>query len=187
VGEEIMIINPMYWIFTSVLSPAMCELIIKEGKEQPSQIGEAGGQVNLNTRRSTVGWFPKNHWVEGIMLSHMNLANQQAWGFNVNSTEQVQFTNYGIDEFYDKHIDTFALEDNMRKLSAVIQLDPPENYCGGEFIFENTANGELFSPEDFRPQGSIIVFPSILPHMVSTVTDGHRHSAVCWASGPQFR
>lgn len=177
----------MYWIFTSILSPELCEIIIKEGNQQPQEQGIAGGEINLDTRKSTVGWFPKNHWVEAIMSSHIHLANQQAWGFNIFSTEQVQFTNYGINEFYDKHIDTFALEDNMRKLSAVIQLDAPEKYLGGEFIFENTASGELFSPEDFKPQGSIIVFPSIIPHMVTSVTEGHRHSAVCWASGPQLR
>ena len=36
-------------------------------------------------------------------------------------------------------------------------------------------------------QGTIIVFPSMLPHRVTPVTEGVRYSLVQWFSGPDFR
>ena len=35
-------------------------------------------------------------------------------------------------------------------------------------------------------QGTIIIFPSMLPHRVTPVTKGVRYSLVQWFSGPDF-
>ena len=69
-----------------------------------------------------------------------------------------------------------------RKLSVVIQLSDPTTYQGGDFQFQ-----DVETPVNFRTQGSILVFPSYLPHRVTEITDGVRYSLVDWLEGPRWR
>jgi len=79
----------------------------------------------------------------------------------------------------------------IRKISLTLNLTDPEDYEGGDLKFdfgEHAKDGQRFHTcEEIRPQGSIIVFPSFLPHCVTPVTKGTRYSAVLWALGDPFR
>jgi PKHD-type hydroxylase len=76
----------------------------------------------------------------------------------------------------------------MRKLSVAIQISDPNDYDGGDFIIQKSKNSNEFTAiNEFRPRGSVIVFPSIVTHGVMPVTRGVRHSVVCWVVGPKFR
>lgn len=176
-----------YWIWPGQIDKATCELIVSQGNQLPLKEGLAGGKLNLEIRKSQIGWFPKDHWVEGVLLHHIFKANRAAWNFDLSGNESVQFTNYGHDEFYHPHLDVNEFSSIMRKVSVVLQLDPPENYKGGELLFLNERTSKYYKPAGFEVQGSIIVFPSMTWHQVTAVTSGMRHSAVMWANGPQFR
>jgi PKHD-type hydroxylase len=182
-----MLLKVPYWSFKEAVSADVCDLIIKEGRALEKQPGQAGGKVDPKVRKSEIGWFSHESWVKAIMLSHITAANNQAWGFHINNAEQVQFTHYGLNEFYDAHIDAFHLEDGMRKVSAVLQLSDPKTYDGGRLQMQDTYTGKFFEPPEFETRGSIVVFPSFLLHQVTPVTKGDRYSAVAWATGPQFR
>ena len=43
------------------------------------------------------------------------------------------------------------------------------------------------TPEGFKAQGSVLVFPSYLVHRVSEITKGTRRSLVNWIEGPRWR
>lgn len=79
----------------------------------------------------------------------------------------------------------------VRKISMTVNLTDPADYQGGDLKFdfgEHAKDGERFHIcEEIRPQGSIIVFPSFLPHCVTPVTSGTRYSAVLWALGEPFK
>lgn len=182
-----MLLRTPYWAFTAALSADVCDLIIKEGNALEKEDAQAGGKVDPKVRKSQIGWFPHDSWVKAIMLSHIHAANNQAWGFHVHNAEQVQFTHYGLNEFYDVHFDAFELGEGMRKVSAVLQLSDPKTFEGGRLKLQNTYTTDFFEPPEFEQRGSIVVFPSFLLHQVTPVTKGDRYSAVAWATGPQFR
>jgi len=178
-------LDPHYWIFPEAVDPDVCNLIIGQGKDLEAQTAIAGGKVDPDVRRSQIGWFPQDSWVQALMSDHIRRGN--AWGFILSALEQVQFTHYGHNEFYDQHMDAFKLEESMRKVSAVLQLSDPSSYEGGELLLQDTGTSEYSAEPKFKPQGSIIVFPSFLYHQVTPVTSGERFSAVAWAIGPQFK
>jgi PKHD-type hydroxylase len=180
-------LDPHYWAFPSAIPKDVCDLIVKEGNTLSFEDAQAGGRVNPKVRKSRVGWFSRDTWVQSLMMYYITTANSQAWNFIVSGVENIQFTHYGLNEFYEAHIDAFTLTDGMRKVSAVLQLCDPETYEGGRLKLQNTYSGEFFEPPEFSTQGSIIVFPSFLLHQVTPVTKGDRYSAVAWATGPQFR
>lgn len=78
----------------------------------------------------------------------------------------------------------------VRKLSLTINLNKPEDYEGGElqFDFGPHAENERFQVcDEIKPQGSMIVFPSFVPHQVTPVTRGTRFSLVLWQLGNPFK
>ena len=73
-----------------------------------------------------------------------------------------------------------------RKLSFSAQLSNSDDYEGGDLVFDLPE--ELTPAKDaMRKQGTVIIFPSFLRHMVTPVTKGERHSMVSWIEGLNFR
>lgn len=69
-----------------------------------------------------------------------------------------------------------------RKLSVIVALSNPDDYLGGEF--------EVFYSgiKSYRlPQGSMMIFPSYMPHRVKAVIYGSRKVLINFAVGPRFR
>lgn len=179
---------PHYWIRHKAVYLPMCDMALLERQYMEAKDGGIG--VNnegdpTNIRKSKISWAPPNYWLEGIMFNNMLYANREAnWNFEITSCEQVQLAEYKENCYYGWHIDTFFLNTSGtdRKLTAVVQLNDPSEYEGGQLQIEN-------SGVDYIPlqQGSIVVFPSYLKHQATEVTKGTRYSAVVWASGPAFK
>jgi len=76
----------------------------------------------------------------------------------------------------------------IRKISLTINLNTPGEYDGGDlkFDFGEHADERFYTCEEIRPQGSVIVFPSFMPHCVTPVTRGTRYSLVLWCLGRPF-
>ena len=114
----------------------------------------------------------------------MQMANDMAgWNFDVKFPQECQIGKYENGGHYNWHIDAFPPDEkNMqRKLSAVLLLNDPSEYEGGELEFEGMPEFKL------EGKGSIVVFPSLIRHRVTPVTSGTRYSATCWALGPAFK
>ena len=41
--------------------------------------------------------------------------------------------------------------------------------------------------KEFKPRGSIVIFPSFLYHRIKKVTRGERNSLVCWSLGKPWQ
>ena len=72
---------------------------------------------------------------------------------------------------------------SKRKLTMVVQLSAPGAYEGG--ALEVMPSHHVI--QACREQGSATLFPSVLLHRVTPVTEGERHSLTIWAHGPAFR
>ena len=126
---------------------------------------------------------------------HIVDRNSLTWKFNIdNGQEMFQYTEYNGDTKgrYNWHIDVGPGHTSYRKLSIVIQLSDPEEYEGGDLeIFDcwDTALDPFNFPSKAVPKskGSIVIFPSYMPHRVTPVTKGIRKSLVWWVGGDHLK
>jgi len=88
------------------------------------------------------------------------------------------------------HIPKFV--GKVRKLSLTLNLTDPNDYEGGNLLFDYGSKDEGVGQTDeeikvARKQGTIIIFPSFIKHCISPVTKGTRYSLVNWTLGRPFR
>jgi len=79
----------------------------------------------------------------------------------------------------------------IRKVSCSLLLSDPKSFEGGslDLAVPTCQNGNLvYKKITVRPMGigTLIFFPSFIPHQVNPVTKGIRHSLVIWALGPTY-
>ena len=174
-------------IHTSFFSPEQCEAIIN-ACEKPLWIqGEVNeGQIDKKLRNVRQQGLMMNEegWPHTRILELMKQANEARYKFNVSgfmNYDAPMIMEYGKGCHYDWHIDVGKSVPN-RKLSFTIQLSKPEDYEGGDLEFLGT---EVKS-NDFRQQGTCVIFPSFLAHKISKVKSGTRMSIVGWVHGPTY-
>lgn len=182
-----------YWTHTtpSLFSPTECLQIRAHALKLSAKVATVGhggrSIVDTSIRKSTVRWLNpgQSEFIDlNAKISQALLtANARNFGFDISGNLGYQFTEYALDEGYDWHTDNnyFTSEPFDRKLSLVIPLSHPDEYNGGQLLFD------LKSQPDTPGMGDMIVFPSFLRHKVEPVTSGQRFSLVTWFVGPQFR
>jgi len=208
-----MLIQNPYWYFKKAVPEDICDKIIDFGlKQQKHQAitGTYSGKKKLTdkeinelkkTRDSTVSFFSEK-WIYDIILPYIGTANQNAkWNFTTSWTEPLQFTNYGINQHYDWHCDSWLDAYNeptnpkkhgkIRKLSCILSLSNSNDYEGGDLKFwiqdkSPEEHQTRISCEEIKEKGTIVVFPSFMWHKVFPVTQGKRYTLVAWCCGDPF-
>lgn len=183
-----MTVRDNWQLFTGALSPDLCNSIIDEFKKLPESHGATFNQ-SADHRRSRVRWIQGNHDLKQILLRYANLANATTFNVDIQQEmEEMQFSEYDAEYQgkYDWHhdVDWQNPKNYDRKLSLVVQLSSHEDYEGGDFEFSEVQTPRY---DNWRQQGSILVFPSYLTHRVQEVTKGTRYSLVSWIRGPRWR
>ncbi|MEL6347034.1 MAG: 2OG-Fe(II) oxygenase [Myxococcota bacterium] len=154
--------------------------------------------VDDAVRRSRVAWLDDARVYEKI-FPYFQQANWSAgWLFHFQALERLQFTAYAVGERYGWHVDQTprpygseygAYAGLYRKLSMTVQLSSPSDYDGGILQIERGLPGEadrIRAVEEMRPRGSVVVFPSFLPHRITAVVRGERLALVTWACGRPY-
>jgi len=181
------IVTNTYWAWEGALSKEFCDFALSQVDWDAADTGtiDCDG-VQSEMRRSDVVWQPATDPLGCIAKAYMDAANFHAgWNYHLLYQENTQISRYKSDNkgHYAKHIDTDHPKDGVqRKLSISILLNDPSEFEGGELQFTDVADCKVLTK-----QGSIVVFPSFIEHVVTPVTKGVRYSAVTWASGPAFR
>ncbi len=175
-------------VHTSFFSPEQCEAIINACEKPLWLQGEVdSGQVNKKLRNVRQQGLMMNEegWPHTRILDLMKQANEVRFKFDVSgfmNYDAPMIMEYGKGCHYDWHIDVGKGVPN-RKLSYTIQLSKPEDYEGGDLEFLGTQ----IKQEEFRQQGTCIIFPSFLAHKVSKVKSGTRYAIVGWVHGPTYK
>lgn len=171
----------------NVLTKKECEDLIFFAKSMDPEEATLGKNKNLNhdIRKNKVRWLTPHKEIQDVyrkITDAIVSLNKDYFNFKLYGIyESLQFTTYGKDEKYTKHTDRL-FSSVIRKLSFSIQLTDPEKYEGGDLVLYD-ANEET---KMNRKQGTIIVFPSFLPHEVKPVIKGERDALVGWITGPNF-
>jgi hypothetical protein len=174
----------------NAISEGFCKKLIEEyakpevEKELPF-IGEGQdlvNNINLDIRNVQRLQLPLFAGIGATLTSIGLQVNHQIWQYNVTHSNQSEFLMYDIHGKYETHVDTFHQKLNeTRKLTVLAFLN--DDFEGGKFYIQN-------SHERFYPQqtpGTVIVFPSFMPHGVEPVTKGIRYSIVTWMLGEYFK
>lgn len=194
-----------FYIEKSIFSKEDCENIINYSEQNWEN-------ENLNRdfeyRKSKVKFLSPSHpevfsFINKLMPIVENIKKQKWRTFKLSRLQPMQYTTYDAPYGnYNWHTDTSDRDQPSmasRLLSFTIQLtNPLENYEGGNFeiieeLSQNFSSGKTntnwnlekkktIEHSDF-PQGSILVFPSLLGHRVTQVTKGTRKSLVGWIDG----
>lgn len=126
----------------------------------------------------------RNAWLAGILMYVAKVENLN-YGFDISALREIQITKYGIGGKYDWHHDVIPVYPCQRKLSMIIQLTDGSEYRGGDFEFRDDTIAPIAN--QLRDKGSVLIFPSMMMHRVTPVTEGVRKSLVAWVEGPAWR
>lgn len=175
---------PEQIIWEGRLTPQECDDII--GRTQGRQFHQA--EIHADTaqarayRQTEVMGLPNDDMLAAQMFSFAMFANSQArWMFDIGFIEPLQLARYTTGGHYDWHADQLVGQ-SPRKLSVVVLLSDPEDYKGGDLIFDRVSE-----KPPTRARGSVIVFPSFKQHKVTPVTEGTRYTLASWIGGPNWK
>lgn len=146
--------------------------------------GDTHNVLELKQRNTKVKAVPRNlpahTWIYERLIAQIRSVNEALYHFEIKNLTDLQILEYENTGFYNTHVDIGTGDTSRRKLSLILFLTPPNEYEGGELLLK-----PHFSPIE-RLQGSIVVFPSYIPHEIKPVTKGVRHTLVTWVLGPCF-
>jgi PKHD-type hydroxylase len=152
-----------------------------------AKVNKTGEELDKDDLRKSKIMFIKPgefDWVYTKLSEASLQANTNRFKFDVLGFQtELQLASYGLNDFFEWHMDFGAGDISNRKLSITVQLSDPDEYEGGELQF--MINQNIFTaPKD---KGTAIVFPSFALHRVQPVTKGNRMSIVGWIAGPPYK
>jgi len=176
------------WIYTDILNDDACAKLIATYDQEiieklPPVIGDGEGGINTNIRNVERVMLPVYKDIGGRLAAAGLSANNQAWKFDITHANQAEFLKYPAGGRYTTHVDSFLdpTAQDCRKLTVLAFLN--DDFEGGKFYFMQ--GSEKVYP--YQKKGTIIVFPSFIPHGVEDIISGTRYSVVCWMVGKFFR
>mgnify|MGYP006078884707 FL=1 len=179
------------WRPDAKISAEDCKSIIELYEDSPQKEATMFTGTNTDIRNGTVN-FHNEQWVYDLIWPYMQGSNINAgWDFEISAAEDYQISKYEVGDFYSTHMDCLGtnstkwiqndnsiLHNKTRKISMSLILN--DDYEGGELI--------LFDVGPMKQEvGTMIFFPSFLPHEVTPVTKGTRYSLVMWFLGNPWR
>lgn len=139
-------------------------------------------------------------WIADILEQFAKQVNFN-WGFDLTGIRQMELLDYkDRQDRYDWHTDQELLtkgnEKYHRKITIIVQLSDDDDYEGcdlqlndaelwNEHAVQNPIQGELLKHS--RQRGTIILFPSFIPHRITPLLSGNRKSLVAWVEGPVWK
>ena len=169
-------LNPSVVIVQPGLSPEACNAIdaYMMELEEYQFTGCGAHQTRELPSNKGINVFTK-------MEDVVRQVNDAVFKFDLNEGRWVWHQSYAEGGNYQLHKDTSYGQ--SRKLTAILQLSPSDAYDGGSLEI-------IPYPDKFvapRDQGTIVVFPSWIPHQVKRIFSGNRSSINMGLFGPPFR
>jgi hypothetical protein len=175
------------YVVREAVSEAFCDKLIQEYSKPevdklPPTIGGGEGTIDLDIRNVQRLQLPLYAGI-GATLTAIGLnVNHDIWKYDITHSNQSEFLMYDVKGKYETHVDTFHQHSNeTRKLTILVFLN--DDFEGGKFYIQN--GHKRTYPE--QKKGTVLIFPSFMPHGVEPITKGVRYSIVTWMVGPYFK
>ena len=157
----------------------------------PWKQSEIASGLYPSKRSSKITFIKQDSIVYKFCLHWVNAINEDNFKFDLYpffDKKKIQYSRYDVGDHYCWHMDVISRLP-QRKLSFTLTLN--DDYEGGEFEIGRYSFGDWQLKTETtiaeNKTGTLIVFPSTLPHRVKPVTKGIRKSLVGWAPGPPLR
>ena len=126
----------------------------------------------------------KNRWIFDKVAKAVSVANAVHFKYEIsNIPGSIQLIHYPSDTdvpgHYDWHVDAGPGHPATRKISFTAQLSKSSDYTGCDLVVDDHGN----KIQAFRDRGSISLFPSYMPHVVTPIESGSRYALVIWVHG----
>ncbi|AEW99775.1 JmjC domain-containing protein [Streptantibioticus cattleyicolor] len=171
------------------LSAAECDDLVAACRElpltAPTTVDETGHPSHRRAQMRHVPKGPRTAWVYRLVEEVAREAARTVYGFDLTGiTRAPQYVEYlpGNGHFHRHNDYSHDQLDSPRKITVIVQLSDPASYQGGALRMFGVETEEL--P---RERGSVLVFPSLIDHCVTPVTEGLRRALVAWVAGPRLR
>lgn len=174
-----------FWVLPRGVTDGFCDNLINEysKKETPKEEPVIGnGSVDLNIRNTQRVILPQDAGIGATLTAFGLNSNHHVWKYDITHSNQTEFLMYEPSGKYETHVDTFHQHSSeTRKLTVLAFLN--DDFEGGRFYIQN--GSDRMYP--LQEKGTLLVFPSYMPHGVEPVTKGIRYSVVTWMVGPYFK
>jgi hypothetical protein len=176
-----------HWALPNGITNGFCDNLIKEYSKpethkEPPHIGGDTGTIDLNIRNVQRVILPQNVGIGSTLTAFGLNSNHHVWKYDITHSNQTEFLMYEPSGKYETHVDTFHQHSSeTRKLTVLAFLN--DDFEGGRFYIQN--GSERSYP--LQEKGTLLVFPSYMPHGVEPITKGVRYSVVTWMVGPYFK
>lgn len=129
---------------------------------------------------------PDNKWIFEKVIRAVKTLNDEHFKYDITGIMGgLQLIHYRSDTdvkgHYDWHVDAGNGKTATRKISFTAQLSDPSTYEGCDLIVNDHCN----EVQAVRERGSISLFPSYMPHVVTPIKSGERFALVIWIHGPK--
>lgn len=164
----------------AVFTPAECAAL----RDTPGPFVEAKVQLDpgdprIGARTSTgvqLDHGASTDWLVDRLHRHIIVLNQRL-GFDLQGWSAPAVLRYRTGQHYAWHVDMGRDDLASRKLSVIVMLSEPDAYTGGDLEWMPDLG------PCSREIGTVVIFPSFMPHRVTPVTSGERFALVSWVHG----
>ncbi|NEN88887.1 MAG: 2OG-Fe(II) oxygenase [Okeania sp. SIO3H1] len=175
------------------LTEKECDWVISLSKQIKPSNPTVDGKLKPEVRQVKawgVNYSASTRWLWERLTNSVKYANNKWWNYDIYGIiDSLQLLCYeasnnqeNIQDHYNKHLDNGDIY-YYRKISISIQLSNPQDYEGSQLKLYTNRDPEKLPKE----RGTMVLFPSIILHEVTPITQGKRWALVCWVGGPQFR
>ena len=175
-----------------MFTPDECDRLINQFYDaypQPARIGGNNGLGGLNREVRTAQIFDvalndENKWIFDKVALIVATTNAGHFGYEISGiSHSLQLIRYDTSEdiagHYNWHIDAGEGDFSRRKISLTVQLSDPSEYKGCDLEVMNHGQN-ILAPKE---KGAVNLFPSYMPHRVTSIEEGVRYSLVIWVHG----
>ena len=121
-------------------------------------------------------------WLIDKIKDISNFINKHYFGFEINQIVDLQVNILKKRHFYKLHSDVeynVPLEDEMKKITFIIQLSNESEFEGGDTILYYESNSIKF----LKTKGLMFLFPSTLHYEIETILSGEKKILIGWITG----
>lgn len=160
---------------------------LKQKAKVTSQSNKNDSEYSEIRKSEYVRLFPDHFWEETsfiyteIYKEAVKLFNFDLWPNLEDMREDIKIIKYNKGDYFDWHYDIFHELTKTRKINFTIQLSDEDEYEGGDLEFFK------LNIHKNKKRGTIILYPSYLPHRITPITKGIRYAIVGHLNGPQFK
>ena len=194
--------NFQWFTHTPFLSNEQCDDVIKKLQEETNWVSGYEGAHIVNANEKSFDNIVKDRtfvelyafqntkhdytWINDKLEPYVELLNKQVWNFNISGvSKDLKALKYSGSDRFDWHADYDKGKVSTNKLTCLIQLSDESEFEGGDLHFAFANDGEFFKTP--YKKGYVLIFPSIISHMVTELTSGERYIMREIISGEPFR